>query len=86
MQVGLNELVEFMTRRREDEAIESGLEGRGEVEGMPPLPIQDMSPEQLLLELTLPLGKSTRRTAMTDRPKTDRKRPVFNQSTISRLE
>ena len=45
-----------------------------------------MSPEQLMLELTLPLGKSQpRKTAMTDRPKSERRRSAFN-NTAFKLE
>ena len=77
-----------MTCPNEENAnVFSGDRTRDGCEAVTPLPIQEMSQDQLLLELALPIGKSqTRRTAMTDRPKTDRKRPAFNQNTINRLE
>lgn len=42
-----------------------------------------MSPEQLMMELALPIGKSqSRKTALTDRPKSQRRRSAFNNAAL----
>ena len=45
--------------------------------------IQEMSPEQLMQELALPIGKTqARKTAMTERPKSERRRSAFNNTAL----
>ena len=72
-------MLDFIASRQETSQVEQ------EVESKPKMPQEftEMSQDQLLLELTLPIGKNQpRKSAITERPKTDRRRSAFNNSSI----